>query len=125
MNRHNARRILCAALCLGLTALLVPCAVEGQSPAPFVPPPPTPISGQPMAPAPAPPSSHALPPPPPQAAPGQHVQGAASPFLPASAAGAQAGRARLLRRSNAANPPEKGRLRNRIRGLFQGGNARN
>jgi hypothetical protein len=53
------------------------------------------------------------------------VAHAGSPFLPAAAASAPTGRPRLLRRQqNAANPPEKGRLRDRLRGLFRGGNQR-
>jgi hypothetical protein len=65
-------------------------------------------------PPPAPPAGHALP-----AAPGA---AAGSPFLPAAASSAPAGRPRLLRRPQ--NAPEKGRLRDRLRGLFRGGNGR-
>jgi hypothetical protein len=117
VNSRNAHRALKAGLCLCAAGLLVSGAVEGQEPAQLVPPPPVPFSGQHMPPPPAPPASHALP-----TAPAAN---AGSPFLPAAATSAPTGRPRLLRRQqHAANPPEKGLLRDRLRGLFRGGNPR-
>jgi hypothetical protein len=128
MKTRNARRLLRAAACLCLTGLLLPGAVQGQGPGAAVPPPPTPLGGQPMPP-PAPPSAHALPPPPPETppqspfAPGAPAAG--SPFTPASGPASPSGRPRLLRRQrDASTPPARGRLRERIRGLFGGGNPR-
>jgi hypothetical protein len=113
MNRSNAKvGALKTGLCLCAAGLLFSGAVQGQSPSPAVPP--APVSGQQLPPPPAPPASHALP-----SAPAAN---AGSPFLPAAAPGAAAGRPRLLRRQQ--NAPEKGRLRERLRGLFRSGNGR-
>jgi hypothetical protein len=128
MKIRTAKRRLRAAVCLCLTGLLIPCAVKGQGPGAVVPPPPAPLPGQQIPPPPAPPSSHALPPPPP-GAPAQSPfapapPAAGSPFQPASGQAAPAGRPRLLRRQrDASGQPVRGRLRERIRGLF-GGNPR-
>jgi hypothetical protein len=128
MHTRNGKRLVRAALCLCLTGWLFPAAVHGQGPGALVPPPPAPLGG-PQMPPPTPPSAHALPPPPPGTPPPSPftpaAPAAASPFAPPSGPASPAGRPRLLRRQrDASNPPARGRLRERIRGLFGGGNPR-
>ncbi len=127
MTTRNVKRPLRAAVWGCLVSLLLPCAVNGQGPpGPLAPPTPVPLGGQPP---PAPPGAHALPPPPPGAAPQSPFApagpSAGTPFTPAAGPGAASGRPRLLRRQrDAGAQPARGRLRQRIRGLFGGGNPR-
>ena len=121
MKYRYVRCVLAVGLCVCLARLFVPGTVKGQAPQTLVPPPPAPLSGSqtPLAPTsgpqmppppPAPPANHALPPPP----------GAGSPFRAGPPAAVPTGRQRRFRRGNAGNRPERVRLRDRIRNLFQG-----